>query len=102
MGKIWSSFARPARSVLRRTHCACWIARWKVARKLYKQNAPSVLDCLDEECTAHFQKVQDILTANGIAFTIDPKIVRGLDYYTRTVAMSLLSDGLTVCGGGGG
>ena len=40
-------------------------------------NAPSVLDCLDEECTAHFQKVQDILTANGIAFTIDPKIVRG-------------------------
>ena len=62
-------------------------------------NAPSVLDCLDEECTAHFQKVQDILTANGIAFTIDPKIVRGLDYYTRTV-FEFVSDGLTVCGGG--
>ena len=61
-------------------------------------NAPSVLDCLDEECTAHFQKVQDILTANGIAFTIDPKIVRGLDYYTRTV-FEFVSDGLTVCGG---
>ena len=59
----------------------------------------SVLDCLDEECTAHFQKVQDILTANGIAFTIDPKIVRGLDYYTRTV-FEFVSDGLTVCGGG--
>lgn len=62
-------------------------------------NAPSVLDCLDEECTAHFQKVQDILTANGIAFTIDPKIVRGLDYYTRTV-FEFVSNGLTVCGGG--
>ena len=58
-----------------------------------------MLDCLDEECTAHFQKVQDILTANGIAFTIDPKIVRGLDYYTRTV-FEFVSDGLTVCGGG--
>ncbi|MGN0135122.1 histidine--tRNA ligase [Anaerotignum sp.] len=62
-------------------------------------NAPSVLDCLDEECTAHFQKVQDILTANGIPFTIDPKIVRGLDYYTRTV-FEFVSNGLTVCGGG--
>ncbi|WP_304509565.1 histidine--tRNA ligase [Anaerotignum sp.] len=62
-------------------------------------NAPSVLDCLDEECTQHFQKVQDILTEMGIAFTIDPKIVRGLDYYTRTV-FEFISDGLTVCGGG--
>ena len=39
------------------------------------------------------------MTANGIAFTIDPKIVRGLDYYTRTV-FEFVSDGLTVCGGG--
>lgn len=62
-------------------------------------NAPSVLECLDEECTEHFQKVQDILTEMGIAFTIDPKIVRGLDYYTRTV-FEFVSDGLTVCGGG--
>ncbi len=62
-------------------------------------DAPSVLDCLDEECTAHFQKVQDILTEMGIPFTIDPKIVRGLDYYTRTV-FEFVSDGLTVCGGG--
>lgn len=62
-------------------------------------DAPSVLDCLDEECTAHFQKVQDILTEMGIDFMIDPKIVRGLDYYTRTV-FEFVSDGLTVCGGG--
>ena len=63
------------------------------------QDAPSVLDCLDEECTAHFKKVQDILDEMGIAYTIDPKIVRGLDYYTRTV-FEFVSDGLTVCGGG--
>ena len=44
-------------------------------------------------------KVQDILTANGIAFTIDPMIVRGLDYYTRTV-FEFVSNGLTLCGGG--
>lgn len=61
--------------------------------------APSVLDCLDEECTAHFQKVQDSLTEMGIAFTIDDRIVRGLDYYTRTV-FEFISNGLTVCGGG--
>ena len=62
-------------------------------------DAPSVLDCLDEECTAHFEKVQAILKENGIPFTVDPKIVRGLDYYTRTV-FEFISDGLTVCGGG--
>lgn len=62
-------------------------------------DAPSVLDCLDEECTKHFQMVQNILTEMGIVFTIDPKIVRGLDYYTRTV-YEFVSDGLTVCGGG--
>ncbi len=61
--------------------------------------APSVLECLDEECTAHFEKVQAILKEMGIAFTIDSKIVRGLDYYTRTV-FEFVSDGLTVCGGG--
>jgi histidyl-tRNA synthetase len=62
-------------------------------------NAPSVLDCLDEECTAHFEKVKAILDEMNIAYTVDPKIVRGLDYYTRTV-FEFVSDGLTVCGGG--
>lgn len=62
-------------------------------------NAPSVLDCLDEECTNHFQMVQDILNDMEIPFTVDSKIVRGLDYYTRTV-FEFISDGLTLCGGG--
>ena len=67
------------------------------------KDAPSVLDCLDEECTAHFEKVQEILNGMGIKFTVDPKIVRGLDYYTRTVfefvTNSIGAQG-TVCGGG--
>lgn len=62
-------------------------------------DAPSVLECLDEACSEHFQRVQSILNEMGIAFTVDPKIVRGLDYYTRTV-FEFVSDGLTVCGGG--
>lgn len=65
--------------------------------------APLVLDCLGEECKAHFQSLQDSLTEMGIPFTIDPKIVRGLDYYTRTVfefVTNTIGAQGTVCGGG--
>jgi histidyl-tRNA synthetase len=44
-----------------------------------------MLDNLCEECETHFNTVKDNLTSVGIPFTINPKIVRGLDYYTRTV-----------------
>ena len=67
------------------------------------QNAPLVLDCLDEECRNHFETLQALLTEMGIPFEIDPKIVRGLDYYTRTV-FEFVTDTIgaqgTVCGGG--
>ncbi len=67
------------------------------------ENAPSIVDCLGEECQEHFQKLQEILTAMGIKYVVDSKIVRGLDYYTRTVfefvSNSIGSQG-TVCGGG--
>lgn len=46
--------------------------------------APSILDSLDDECAGHFQAVQDHLTAMGIPYEIDPRLVRGLDYYTHT------------------
>jgi histidyl-tRNA synthetase len=65
--------------------------------------APSVLDSLSEECKQHFQSVQDYLTAMGIAFVVDDRIVRGLDYYTRTVFEFVSTDlgaQSTVCGGG--
>ncbi|MDR1209853.1 MAG: histidine--tRNA ligase [Clostridiales bacterium] len=65
--------------------------------------APSVLDYLDEGCSAHFDELKSRLGAMGIPFTVDPKIVRGLDYYTRTV-FEFVSPDLggqsTVCGGG--
>jgi histidyl-tRNA synthetase len=48
-------------------------------------DAPSLLDFLDDESRAHFAAVQDGLRALGIDFTVNPRIVRGLDYYSRTV-----------------
>jgi histidyl-tRNA synthetase len=48
-------------------------------------DAPSLLDFLDEESRAHFAAVQDGLRALGVGFAVDARIVRGLDYYTRTV-----------------
>lgn len=67
------------------------------------QDAPSVLDSLGPECKAHFEELQERLTAMGIAYTVDPGIVRGLDYYTRTV-FEFVTESIgaqsTVCGGG--
>ncbi len=67
------------------------------------KDAPSMLDYLCEDCRAHFEQLQDCLQASGIPFRIDSRIVRGLDYYTKTVFELITStkDGnLTVCGGG--
>ncbi|MBQ6021184.1 MAG: histidine--tRNA ligase [Clostridia bacterium] len=65
--------------------------------------APSILDYLCDGCRAHFTGVQRQLNVLEIPFEIDPHIVRGLDYYTRTV-FEFVSDALgaqaTVCGGG--
>ena len=62
--------------------------------------APSVLDALDEECLTHFTSVQNLLTAFGIPYIVDSRVVRGLDYYTRTVFEFIRSDGVAVGGGG--
>lgn len=65
--------------------------------------APKLLDYLDEESRAHFEGVQKILRHNSIPFTINPRLVRGMDYYNRTV-FEWVTDQLgsqgTVCGGG--
>ncbi len=70
-------------------------------RELSK-GAPSVLDYLCDACREHFNGVQAYLKAVGIDFAVNPRIVRGLDYYTRTVFefISLPIGGLTVIGGG--
>ena len=71
-------------------------------RELVK-DAPVILDYLCGDCRAHFESVQKYLDAMNIMYDINPKIVRGLDYYTRTV-FEFVSDAIgaqgTVCGGG--
>lgn len=67
------------------------------------KDAPVVTDYLCEECDEHFKKVQEYLKAMHIDYTINPKIVRGLDYYTKTV-FEFISNSIgaqgTVAGGG--
>ncbi|MDR1642616.1 MAG: histidine--tRNA ligase [Clostridiales bacterium] len=64
-------------------------------------DAPSPIDFLGEECKKHFDDLKTILDAMKIPYTIDPKLVRGLDYYTRTVFEFIdPGSGLAVCGGG--
>ena len=56
----------------------------KDSDKPYMANAPKITDCLCEECAEHFAKLKELLTSAGISFTHDPRLVRGLDYYTKT------------------
>ncbi|HJB97625.1 MAG TPA: histidine--tRNA ligase [Candidatus Acutalibacter pullicola] len=65
------------------------------------KGAPKITDYLCEDCRDHFAKVQEFLTALGIEFEIDPGLVRGLDYYTRTV-FEFPSKSLGFALGGGG
>ncbi|MFN8361308.1 MAG: histidine--tRNA ligase [Candidatus Kapaibacterium sp.] len=53
--------------------------------KMVVIDAPTILDFLDEECQQHFDTVKALLTAENIEFTIQPRLVRGLDYYSHTV-----------------
>jgi histidyl-tRNA synthetase len=67
------------------------------------ESAPRLLDFLGEASLAHFHAVQAILDANGVSYSINPRLVRGMDYYNLTVfefiTTSLGSQG-TICGGG--
>ena len=46
--------------------------------------APKITDCLCDECKDHFERVKNLLTEADIDFVLDPRLVRGLDYYTKT------------------
>lgn len=67
------------------------------------EKAPTVLDYICDDCGEHFEGVKKCLDSVGIEYTVNPTIVRGLDYYTRTVfefvSSSIGAQG-TVCGGG--
>ena len=63
--------------------------------------APVILDYLCDECNTHFSNVRKLLEELGVEYEIDSTIVRGLDYYTKTVFEFVSGDdGLTVLGGG--
>jgi histidyl-tRNA synthetase len=67
------------------------------------QNAPLLIDHLDQESIDHFEKVKQTLIAANIPFEIDPKLVRGLDYYTNTtfeVVSGSVGSQSALCGGG--
>lgn len=71
--------------------------------KKINADAPTILEYLCDDCAAHFEEVKTCLDLSGIAYEIDSRIVRGLDYYTRTVfefvSTSIGAQG-TVCAGG--
>lgn len=71
--------------------------------KKINEGAPTILDYLCDDCRAHFEKVKKYLDLSGISYKINPRIVRGLDYYTRTV-FEFVSEEIgaqgTVLGGG--
>lgn len=71
--------------------------------KKYTVDAPRMLDYLCDDCKAHFETVKSLLDHAGIAYTVNPSIVRGLDYYSRTVfefTSSAAGAQGTVLGGG--
>ena len=71
--------------------------------KKISENAPVVLDYICQDCSKHFGRVKTFLDAADVEYTVNPNIVRGLDYYTRTV-FEFVTDTIgaqgTVCGGG--
>ena len=73
------------------------------ACKKINGNAPKILDYLCDECKTHFESLKEYLSLANVEYEINPRIVRGLDYYTRTVfefvSTSIGAQG-TVCGGG--
>lgn len=82
-----TSFAKPAiqdlKNPMRILDCKSPVCS-KIA-----QGAPKITDYLCDECKEHFASVQKYLDAAGVEYTVNPTIVRGLDYYTKTVLSSL-------------
>ncbi len=64
------------------------------------RGAPRTIDYLDDGCREHFDELKSLLDEMAIPYEVDTGIVRGLDYYTRTVFEFVNSEGFTLCGGG--
>ena len=89
----------PCRSRLERNPMRILDCKSPVCSKI-AANAPKVLDYLCEDCEKHFEEVKSCLNAAHIRYRVNPAIVRGLDYYTRTVFEFVTPDIGTICGGG--
>ena len=73
------------------------------ADKEFMAGAPKITDCLCDECRDHFEQIQSLLTEAGVEFELDPRLVRGLDYYTKTafeIKYAPLGAQSAVAGGG--
>ncbi len=71
--------------------------------KALVKDAPMILDSLCEECGTHFEQLKQLLSIAKVRYQINPHIVRGLDYYTKTVFEIIMHgqrEGLALCGGG--
>jgi histidyl-tRNA synthetase len=67
------------------------------------KTAPKITDYLCDDCKTHFEKLKEYLDASNLSYTVNPYIVRGLDYYSKTVfefVTNALGSQGTVCGGG--
>lgn len=67
------------------------------------QGAPAVTECLCTDCADHFSRLKALLSGIGVAYSVNPRLVRGLDYYTKTafeIQYQLLGAQSAVCGGG--
>ncbi|KLU66457.1 histidine--tRNA ligase [Desulfosporosinus acididurans] len=67
------------------------------------EGAPTTLDTLCDDCRSHFEKVLSLLSGAGVAYRVDPRLVRGLDYYTKTafeVMVEEIGAQSAICGGG--
>lgn len=67
------------------------------------KGAPTTLDTLCPECSEHFEELKELLTAAGVHYKVDPRLVRGLDYYRKTAFEVLVEDigaQSAICGGG--
>jgi histidyl-tRNA synthetase len=67
------------------------------------QGAPEMTDCLCEDCSEHFRSLQNLLSKAGVSYRLNPRLVRGLDYYTKTafeIQYAPLGAQSAVCGGG--
>jgi len=89
---------RLTRNILRLFDC-----KSENCQQLLDRYAPSILDNLDEADIQHFETVKALLDAVGVPYVVDKKLVRGLDYYTRTtfeITNPLLGSQDAICGGG--